>query len=182
MINKSIETLFNITTTLMKTGGRRMAVGTVAGGTVGYATSDNNTPTGQFKDTLMGAAMGLGIGTLSTKTVLRNSWSLAKNSRGYVAEGITHGVSLGMRAGAGAARFALNNPGTAVGLGALGLGTVALANSGYSSNSAGIDEANAYAQQTEMQSTGQVSNVESRSALIGSTYGLTQGLHRGRHR
>jgi hypothetical protein len=197
---------------LMFGGGiRRMGTGAFIGGAAGAALSENESGTGTFMDTMRGAAFGMGIGALTTKTVVGGLGSLGKRALGNPTTKMGYAVGsakLGgrmagsaMKAGWGAAKFggrvgtaglkvasfALQDPRLAFGIGAVGMGAYALSSSGMSESDMSDREMEALAMRGGAPSTGFGAGEgagirqNARAMFLDSTSGLVQGLHRGRH-
>lgn len=168
---------------LLGGGGRRMVTGAVAGGLYGGLSSDKNTDTGVFRQAMFGAAMGLGVGALTTKTVMKGAWGATKFAGKKTPGLLMNTAKLGIKAG----RFGLRNPKTALLLGGAGYGAYALAGSGGGSFSGSVGDMSTIAQMNNISSTGfnPGMGTNTRQAAnqnwMASTVGLTQGLHRGRH-
>lgn len=168
-------------------GFRRMGTGLLAGGLYGGLSSDNQSANGVFGDIARGAALGLGIGTMTTGFGLRSAAKLGFGGARMGVKGAMFGTVAAGKASLNVAQFALNNPRTAMGIGLAGAGMYGLATSGPNSTSISSAETAQLAEQGKFSSTGfspgmgSSRNQESRAAFLNSTIGLTQGLHRGRH-
>ena len=141
-------------------GGRRMAIGGLAGGIVGGATTDSNSPSDMFRGVLGGAVAGTALGGLTTKTAMSAAWGARGAGWG--------GIKLGAKGGVGAATGILNNPGTSLAIGGLGVAGYTMGMSGPSTSQLNTDE--------------MMTVASARQSFRSSTDGLVQGLHRGRNK
>ena len=187
----------------------RMITGTIAGGIFGGVTNNDNTNTGKFNDILRGAFIGGGIaasGNLlwsgvkagagaasragywgTTKALAKGAWGVTKNTAKL--------SYLGTKTSLKAANWALEHPKTVIGGIGAGYGMYALSQSGsgVQHNDLSVNGMAQLAMQNNISSTGfnigegasinqaQNSMFENRINLENSTYGLVQGMHRGRH-
>jgi len=158
--------------------------GSVIGGIHGYATSDNLNSTARLKDTMLGAMGGLGIGALATRTAWRGVSSAGKgvargiwkNKRSIGKAGVI-GARSGIRLGASLAKSAMNHPYSAMALGGGVYGMGAMAGGGERGQP--VDRS-AMMIKEGAPSTGRIAD-SSRQDLLQSTFGLTQGMWKGRH-
>lgn len=163
--------------------GRRMALGVGVGGLYGGLASDNNSSTGLFKDVVLGATTGFGIGAATTRFARRAASSLIKPTARV---GWT-GAVFGGKIASNVTSFAFSNPRTALALGAAGVGAYTLATSSPGSSGMNIDAMSRISQQSGSPSTGFMPGMGattrqgSRNMFMESTFGLTQGLHSRRH-
>jgi len=142
-----------------------------------------------------GAARRMGAGPIEAlsfgRYTARNT-SLPKQTLGTLWGGAKGAYGIGrsgLRGAASVAGFALRRPRTTIALGAAGLGAYGLAQMGGSGQSGmDADEAAAIAHVHGGPSTGFAPGMgtnarqDQRAMFMDSTFGLTQGLHRGRHR
>lgn len=178
-------------------GGRRMVTGAAIGSIYGGATSEANTPTGIFRDMIGGAAIGIGAGALTARSLWMKSRpaSLRGLFNSPVAKGVKGAARLGMgagkiglRAGFGAIKFTARHPYAALGIAGAGYGMYALGNSGPGQSGMNEKEMAAIARMHGGPSTGfdigmgTSRRQNSRQMFMESTFGLTQGLHASRHR
>lgn len=177
-------------TLLNKSNLTRPILGGAIGGIAGGAMSDNQSATGTFRDMLLGAAAGAGIGTMATpafwgaaratgKGIGKGIWNRARplftHEGGIKAQqGIERAVLGVGDAAARAGKFAMSNPKTALllGGGAFGVGALGMSVMGGGQPPAGREDVIDFMRQNKMSST---------ADLHGSTFGLVQGLHKGRH-
>lgn len=167
-------------------GARALApfAGSAVGGVHGYLTSENLDPTARMKDTMLGAMGGAGIGALATKTAWRGVAGIGKgvargiwkNKRGIGKAGII-GAKTGIRLGASLAKSAMNHPYAAMALGGGVYGIRAMAGGGEQGRP--VDRAEMMIGD-QAPSTGRIAD-GSRQDLLESTFGLTQGMWKGRH-
>ena len=156
----------------------RIAAGGIVGGIYGGATSESNTSTGTFKDTLAGAIGGLGLvgGAYGAGKL---GWAgLKKLGSGKGLRGLAKGVGrlgmsgarLGWKAAKPALSYTARHPvNVAVGAAAIGgLGAI-----GYNMYE-GLSGTGANNPEDMMYYSG-------RQQLMDSTAGLVQGLHSNRH-
>jgi len=167
-------------------GIRRMAVGGLIGGAVGGGMSEQASTTGRVRDAVAGAAMGLGVGALTTRSAFGIAkgigvGGMAKLGWGATKMGTKAGIGIG-KAGFGIGRWALKNPKTALLAGgglAAGYGVIA---GGAPGGGVSTEDREAYLQAVGGSSSGFAPGMGGDfRALAGSAGGLVQGLHRGRH-
>lgn len=160
-------------------GGRRMVTGAGVGTIYGAASSDQQSATGVFRDAALGGLAGLGIGAATTRLAGRTALGTAKGMFGIgggrglmgpLRSPVAKMASGGVRAGIGAANFAIYNPRTALAIGAAGLGAYGLSQTGASN----IEGDTAQMAMNRGTSSG-------RQSFVQSAEGLVQGLHQGRH-
>ena len=171
---------------------RRIGAGATIGGIVGGIRNEDNSSTGMFRSIASGALAGAGIGALTTRTSLDVAKAAGKRiaSQGTAewsyraAKGIgRHGFSAAGKVG----RFAWNHPYATTALAGAGIGTVAFVGSGVDNSRMSTNSMSKIAQQSGISSSGfepgmgASARQEERQMFMDSTFGLTQGLHRGRH-
>lgn len=130
------------------------------------------------------------MGLLSgTKGIGQSGYNIFKNawSSGII-PGIGKAGWSGLKLGYNTMNWSLRNPGSAIALGAGAYGMYSLANSGPQGSNLSKKDMEALAIQNGIPSTGfdygmgaSVSQ-DSRAMFMNSTMGLTQGLHKNRHR
>lgn len=162
-------------------GIRRTIAGAAIGGGIGVATGDEQSSTGKFQNFLAGAAVGAGVGGLTTAgarglmgDVGRGAWKRLGLKRVGGTVGRT-GLSIG--------EFALSHPKLTIGA-AMGVGAYSMFSDPSQSHRGTIQAYNMAVEEDLVPNLLQPSDTRmvARSSFQDSTVGLTQGLHRGRHR
>jgi hypothetical protein len=172
---------------------RRIAAGATIGGVVGGIRNEDNSSTGMFRSIASGALAGAGIGALTSKTSL-NIAKAAGRKIGTKQFGLSaYNVVKKMGRGGFSAtkkvgRFAWNHPYAATALAGAGIGAYSFMSSGYSGSGMNANTMSQIAQQSGISSSGfepgMGANTQQgeRQMFMDSTFGLTQGLHKSRHR
>jgi hypothetical protein len=171
MVGAALKGIWSVGSGIVKTHTGRIAGGAAIGAMLApEGTSD----TTSFLSALSGATIGAGIGAipLAAKGVWKGV-SMKRAGRGLLNVGRTAGS---MALGTG--RLAARHPSAALVAGGVGLGLAYLASTGPGASSLSADQRDQQA--VAMGATSYVSQVN--RSFHGSTEGLVQGLHQGRHK
>lgn len=173
-------------------GGRRIAAGATIGSVVGGIRNEDQSSTGMFRSIAGGALVGASIGALTTRTSLdiAKAAGTRLTTKQSAALGYRAMKSLGrqgLSATGKVGRFAWNHPYATMGIAGAGIGAVAWIGSGHGASGMNTGSMSQIAQQSNISSSGfepgmgNTYQQQERQMFMDSTFGLTQGLHRGRH-
>jgi hypothetical protein len=172
---------------LSKSSAARMVTGTAIGAGIGAYRAEGNLEEDTIQGALLGGALGAGIAGLTTGVGRRFIKSAGTKAGKWVA---LESPSLAWKASKkakGLASWAWENPRTAIALGVVTAGVVGAKGQGYYSDSSTATGMGLTAVKADIPSTGfdlmsaGHHRQESRMMFMGSTEGLVQGMHRGRH-